>query len=260
MITIFRRIRQKLIDSGSVTKYMLYAIGEILLVVVGILIALQVNNWNLDRLDRQREKEVLGDLKVEFEANLYDLNRVLKQHEVIYHELQEVQKITLSRNYKDNRLDSLMFGFAKWFGFTDRPGASTNLVNSGSLNLISNDELRDLITQWSGTVNDVVDDEIYAADYIRETVLPFLGKYYPLSNIEIANKNYVETIGQSLGPDFDPVFPLQEVDWEILFDNEEFQSILSMRLLNEYHNMLEGRLALRSNKRILELIRQELES
>lgn len=49
MITLFRRIRQKLIDSGSVTKYILYAIGEIFLVVIGILIALQVNNWNEQR-------------------------------------------------------------------------------------------------------------------------------------------------------------------------------------------------------------------
>ena len=45
MITLFRRIRQELIESGSFTKYLLYAIGEILLVVIGILIALQVNNW-----------------------------------------------------------------------------------------------------------------------------------------------------------------------------------------------------------------------
>jgi len=49
MITLFRRIRQKLIESGSVTKYLLYAVGEILLVVIGILIALQVNNWNEER-------------------------------------------------------------------------------------------------------------------------------------------------------------------------------------------------------------------
>ncbi|MFN1835239.1 DUF6090 family protein [Balneola sp. MJW-20] len=46
MITLFRRIREKLIASGSLTRYLLYAVGEILLVVVGILIALQVNNWN----------------------------------------------------------------------------------------------------------------------------------------------------------------------------------------------------------------------
>jgi len=46
MIKFFRRIRQKLITEGSLSKYLIYAIGEILLVVIGILIALQINNWN----------------------------------------------------------------------------------------------------------------------------------------------------------------------------------------------------------------------
>jgi len=62
MITLFRRIRQKLIESGSVTKYLLYAVGEILLVVIGILIALQVNNWNEERKLINDEQRYLNDL------------------------------------------------------------------------------------------------------------------------------------------------------------------------------------------------------
>jgi hypothetical protein len=46
MLKFFRTIRKKLIEQNNVRKYMLYAIGEILLVVIGIFIALQVNNWN----------------------------------------------------------------------------------------------------------------------------------------------------------------------------------------------------------------------
>ena len=64
MITLFRRIRQKLIDSGSVTKYLLYAIGEILLVVIGILIALQVNNWNEAQNSRAYELRTLSEIKM----------------------------------------------------------------------------------------------------------------------------------------------------------------------------------------------------
>lgn len=82
MITLFRRIRQKLIDSGSVTKYLLYAVGEILLVVVGILIALQVNNWNEGRKEQQQEQEYLMQLlddaradSVFFESRVALLNR-----------------------------------------------------------------------------------------------------------------------------------------------------------------------------------------
>jgi len=56
MVTIFSRVREKLIASGSVTKYLLYATGEVLLVVIGILLALQVNNWNEQRKDAMRSK------------------------------------------------------------------------------------------------------------------------------------------------------------------------------------------------------------
>ena len=57
MLTFFRRIRKGLLGSGQARKYLLYAIGEIALVVIGILIALQINNWNEWRKDRIIEKE-----------------------------------------------------------------------------------------------------------------------------------------------------------------------------------------------------------
>ena len=54
MITLLRKIRRSLIESGSARKYLLYAIGEIALVVIGILIALQINNWN-ERVKQQTQ-------------------------------------------------------------------------------------------------------------------------------------------------------------------------------------------------------------
>ncbi len=53
MLKFFRKIRQKLIEEDNIRKYLLYAIGEIILVVIGILIALQVNNWNEKRKANQ---------------------------------------------------------------------------------------------------------------------------------------------------------------------------------------------------------------
>ncbi len=58
MIKFFRKIRQNMIKENKVSKYLLYAIGEIILVVIGILIALQVNTWNEYRKDRVSEKEL----------------------------------------------------------------------------------------------------------------------------------------------------------------------------------------------------------
>lgn len=63
MLTFIRRIRKSLIESGSVRKYLLYAIGEILLVVIGIVIALEINNWNERKKARGFELVMLTEIK-----------------------------------------------------------------------------------------------------------------------------------------------------------------------------------------------------
>ena len=73
MIKFFRRIRQRLLSENKFSKYLLYAIGEIVLVVIGILIALQINSWNQYRIERIEEQTILGQLKEEFENNLIQL-------------------------------------------------------------------------------------------------------------------------------------------------------------------------------------------
>jgi hypothetical protein len=69
MIKFFRKIRQRLLTENKFSKYLLYAIGEIILVVIGILIALQINNWNIYQNDRIKEKKILHELVVNLELN-----------------------------------------------------------------------------------------------------------------------------------------------------------------------------------------------
>jgi len=69
MIHFFRKIRKKLADDNKSLKYARYAVGEILLVVIGILIALSINNWNQNRLNQLDKKEILSKLQIEFQAN-----------------------------------------------------------------------------------------------------------------------------------------------------------------------------------------------
>ena len=91
MITLFRRIRKRFIESGSMIKYLLYALGEILLVVIGILIALQVNNWNEERIARAGEHTLLINVldavrvdSINFEATLLELELAHDVHHRLY--------------------------------------------------------------------------------------------------------------------------------------------------------------------------------
>ena len=73
MIPFFRKIRKKMADDNRPSKYMRYAIGEIALVVIGILIALSINNWNEERKERLLENEILSDLLIDLNKDLTEL-------------------------------------------------------------------------------------------------------------------------------------------------------------------------------------------
>jgi len=76
MIKFFRKIRQKFISENKFSKYLLYAIGEIVLVVIGILIALSINNWNENNKNAHWEQRFLNDLKNELDSDQIQLNTI----------------------------------------------------------------------------------------------------------------------------------------------------------------------------------------
>ena len=80
MIKFFRHIRQNMINQNRTKKYLLYAIGEIILVVIGILIALQINNWNENKKARQTEITLLENIRKDLSLDTLDINFNLKYH------------------------------------------------------------------------------------------------------------------------------------------------------------------------------------
>ena len=111
MIKFFRKIRRKFIDEGSLKRYIIYAIGEIILVVIGILIAVQLNNWNQERI-RNAELEVLLD-KVE-EDLIQNIKATSDAIEIYYINDSLTRKVindevTIKDYYNDERLGNLLF-------------------------------------------------------------------------------------------------------------------------------------------------------
>ena len=70
MIKFFRHIRYNLMNQNKTAKYIKYAIGEIILVVIGILIAVQINNWNTDRLEKIEVANFLEQIETELESDI----------------------------------------------------------------------------------------------------------------------------------------------------------------------------------------------
>ena len=77
MIKFFRKIRKKMLTENKFSKYMLYAIGEIVLVVIGILIALQINNWNELRKTQDTKNSVYSVIKTDLVTDIENIDLVL---------------------------------------------------------------------------------------------------------------------------------------------------------------------------------------
>ena len=146
MLKFFRRIRQRLLSESKFSKYLLYAIGEILLVVVGILIALQINNWNEGKINNQRESIILNEIlnsinkDLQYYEDIVDplierKQKGLDSLEVYIFDKKTIQDSLFSAFYYNANQDLVLF-------FDNGPYEA---LKSSGLNLITNDSLRSAI-------------------------------------------------------------------------------------------------------------------
>ena len=161
MIKFFRKIRQQILVEGKTTKYFKYAIGEIVLVMIGILLALQVNNWNIERNNAKQEKALLVQLENEYEENLKEVDEKILMRNGIQ------LSIKVLFDYMDNGIEGIPLDtIRKHISHTyivptfDGPnGVTTEILNSGKLYLIQNPELKVHLTNWKNTTQKVVEEE-----------------------------------------------------------------------------------------------------
>lgn len=144
MLKFFRHIRQKLLQQNRLNQYILYASGEIVLVVIGILIALSINNWNEQRKTRIKEKEVVKLLIRDLETEKGNLqvfeNRLERQENAIIDLLNALNS--------DAPLDSIFpYVYSSFNIWNYRPSQPTyeGIKQNGQIDIISEPDIRDLM-------------------------------------------------------------------------------------------------------------------
>lgn len=157
MLRFFRQIRKKLLEhrsegsTGNKTRtYLLYAIGEILLVVIGILIALQINNWNEERKNRAYELTMLEEVHKELVKDSEAIERWIPYLKSVQHSFRE---LAVMKNDPGQNLDSLDFHLqrVRGYGMTLTINKSTfEAIKSGGLDRISNQEIRNNLSTLYG--------------------------------------------------------------------------------------------------------------
>lgn len=159
MLRFFRHKRKQPMQQKKNIQYLKYAFGEVILVVLGVVIALQLNNWNQDRIDRKEEKRIINDLLIEFHENQEALEfsvKFQKQKTALYFTLLSAD---LS-NYTIEQLDSISFKAYDSWTFNASLGIYNSLINSGKLDLLQNTTLKNKIAKFKDAAIDYSEDEI----------------------------------------------------------------------------------------------------
>lgn len=147
MVSALRKIRKKLLEQNRAKRYFFYAIGEIVLVVIGILIALQINTWNKEKQNKALEMTILENLKEDLE-----IQKELIQEQIDF-ESSILIKVDSAKIYVSDAYDKAVLG--KLFGelgarrtFKANRATFNNMISSGSINLISDADLLNIIVRY----------------------------------------------------------------------------------------------------------------
>ncbi len=186
MIRFFRNIRQKLAAENKAMAYLRYAIGEILLVVIGILIALQVNNWIIQRINNNLEKEYISRLIDELHSDIKYFNKLQSEFRDKEEKMDRILGIWKSEGFiiKDSLQyisDFISAGdISPWY---NEPVTWTQLVQTGDLKIIKNKTVVDnLFSYYSNMKKAAVNYEGYTYELVNEArrkwIIPFTVKSY----------------------------------------------------------------------------------
>ena len=142
MIRLFKKDKKKFIYSRKIRNYLAYSIGEIILVVIGILIAVYINNWDLNQLKQDNGVKALKIVKRDLQTEKYVLEDFKKRYSYTRKYL-----IDILYNNKTDNLDSLKFHFGPYVHYKMN-SEYISLKSSGKLNLISNSKLRSKLVNF----------------------------------------------------------------------------------------------------------------
>ncbi len=176
MIKIFQKIRMKSVNGGKLKNYLIYAFGEIFLVMIGILLALQVNTWNQQRIERKKEAKALVDLLEEVKINK---QRIEAKQSLRFAVVPRLRKyITLLSSGEANYQSFDEFHSSEYIiGMTNPSnGVIDALISSGELNLISNDSLKYLLADWKDQAGNLYENE----QILWSSTLDYVGYYEQL--------------------------------------------------------------------------------
>ncbi|WP_375324520.1 DUF6090 family protein [Flagellimonas sp. GZD32] len=248
MLKFYRKIRKDLLSDGKTRKYLKYAIGEIVLVVIGILIALQINNWNENRKDARMEIQVLREISDNLGEDILSLENDVQLNQISINNVRLIEEILANSS---SLPDSLLRKFGavtfnatytlKWSGYK-------NLSNIG-FHILTEDTVRESITNLYETHYSFIKErEATAKKSTYEYVTPRYLEYF----------EDLKTIGNDVGSS--PIKLYFPKNFENLKEDTDFLRLLHYSEQIKQDNLYDLGLTLKQIKETKSMIDSYLES
>jgi hypothetical protein len=160
-----------MIKENRVSKYMIYAIGEIVLVVIGILIALQVNNWNEEKKENRAEEKLLASLRSDFKENEFRLGETIARQEKMIRYSKSLIHVMSTNNLEiasDSIADMIWIGAGSWWRTEFVTGTYDAILSSGNINVLKHDSLKRVLAEFSTEVKSGFEDHAESMSYMVE--------------------------------------------------------------------------------------------
>lgn len=233
MLHIFRRIRKSLSEEGNLKRYLIYAVGEILLIVIGILIALALNNWNEQRKDGIKEKKLLKELAENLRVNLNALDSILQDFKADEGSSNLIIEVIQNKHIYH---DSMDYHFARALNVEPLYPLSfvayESLKNAG-FDLVANDQLRkEMINLFELT---------YITAQLRQQQSPDIWEFN-LRRFMVDPNNW----------------SYKPYDFDELVKDREFQSLINRMKSNRWWIKVAYEKSHEESQRVLQLITDEL--
>lgn len=235
MLKVFQKIRKKLLKEGKLQNYLLYAFGEVLLIVIGILIALAINNSNQDRIVKKNEQIYLNGLRTEFQKSQFKLNELIEVNKGNYKGAKRILEYISNPNEPPTEKtfsQLLLKTFYSDIYFNPNNSLLNEMINSGSIKDISNPELRLQLTNWLSTLEDISKQE-YDLEIQRGKILDmFRSNEYSVRTLLNLSNSDQETVGMPKSENYKSNLHILK---STEFENNLFMFILTSRATEEAH-------------------------
>lgn len=192
MLNYLRKIRRDLIKEGNLKRYLTYAAGEVIIVVIGILLALYLNNWNQHRTERKLEFQYYQSIKNQLNEDLTTLYGEIKYNENFLNQFSFAKTLILSNEKsKIDTLGKITLNMIRFSDFRRKSNIYQTLVNSGEIVLINNNKITEKLQSLEENYTYINRLEENHASIILSQIIPEISQVIQFDPLKVMDMNFI---------------------------------------------------------------------